>query len=662
VDANTDTDVITVRSYITKQLANNPLDCAAGQGIITVNSFSHGFKPGDYVLIIGSKNIGGISSSLINGLHVVDVLDTDTFTFEVNDRASEAASGGGATVKTGKPSGFRLMFDTSNSLIVNHLGFADEDSSELLGTSATAITTKALTATGIQEISSEYIEITSNAHGLYQCNEREIFSISQDTSGVFITTTDKHGLGLITEVHVRYDNCVPPINRKGYVRVMGDYTFILLSVYVNDITAGTGTLKYGGDQVVLRTINASGISDQNNYYVENVSANTFRINRGNAQEITTDTLVIGTTQIFVDHAIHGFNTIQSITDGGGNRALIITQTPHELVGKKTLGATYTTNIINTVDITFVDPHLLQAYDVVNISNSTGTDINGTYPIQLVDAYTFRFTVIGGSLVDGTCTVNTGDFIVFTGTNSVPSIDTNINSNVKYYIDVVSATSFYIDTGFTITTAGDSGIIGRNQDISLHRVVADKPGGDSIGGIPLNQINHTYHHVDKIIDENRYMIRVGAFSTSTFIGGGDNIVVSSQKHGYRVFQSNTYDGAETGALYKSISLEGENYLYLISNGLSAVYSPGNEKLGDVFAKLLLSEPPGVMIFDGFISAPLDFNPPISTINSFSFDFKRRDGYNFNFNNTDLSFSIRITEIVDIIEGTGLSSRTGTSDVY
>jgi hypothetical protein len=366
--------------------------------------------------------------------------------------------------------------------------------------------------------------------------------------------------------------------------------------------------------------------------------------------------------VFVNHLNHRFNNIQSITDGGGNRALITTQTPHNLIGTKFLSCSYSTTVINTVGITTPTAHGLSTSDIVQISASTGTVINGDYYVQVVDATNFRITYIGGAPVSGTCNVNVGNTTVFTNTNSVPSIDTNNLGEVKYYVDVVDATSFYVDVGFTITTPGTMGILGRDQKVSIHRVVADKPGGDTIGGIPLNNINHSYHKIEQIVDENQYMIRVSGYATASYSGGGSEVVVSSQIHGYRVFQSNTYDGQETGILYKSISLEGENYLYLVCNGLRAVYSPGNESLGDVFAKLLLSEPPGLMIFDGFISAPLEYNPPLAFINSFTFDFKRQDGYNFNFNNTDLSFSMRITEIVDTIGGTGISSRTGTSDIY
>jgi hypothetical protein len=116
VDVNLDTDVMVFRSYITKQLQGNPLTVIGGSGIVTVNSISHGYKAGDYVLIIGAKSTGGLTPSLLNGLFVIDVLNSDSFTYEINERASETANGGGTTCKTGTPSDFKLIFDTAKSI------------------------------------------------------------------------------------------------------------------------------------------------------------------------------------------------------------------------------------------------------------------------------------------------------------------------------------------------------------------------------------------------------------------------------------------------------------------------------------------------------------------------------------------------------------------
>jgi hypothetical protein len=139
-------------------------------------------------------------------------------------------------------------------------------------------------------------------------------------------------------------------------------------------------------------------------------------------------------------------------------------------------------------------------------------------------------------------------------------------------------------------------------------------------------------------------------------------MSSSSHGKRTFQSNTFDGTDTGVLYKSISLEGENYLYITSPGLQTVFAPGNEIVGDIFSRLVLSEPPGHMLFNTFVSVPKEFNPPLRSLKEIKLEIKRSDGILFNFNDMDYSVSLRVVEIIDRIVDTEFSSTTGTSDLY
>ena len=145
-------------------------------------------------------------------------------------------------------------------------------------------------------------------------------------------------------------------------------------------------------------------------------------------------------------------------------------------------------------------------------------------------------------------------------------------------------------------------------------------------------------------------------------GGSNTVITSNIHGYRNFQSNTFNGEELGVLYKSISLEGENYIYLTSPGLQTVFVPGNQGLGDVFSRIVLSEPPGNMLFNTFVTVPKEFNPPLRYLKEISFKVKRTDGILFNFKDIDYSLSLRIIEVVDRIINSEISSSTGTSDLY
>ena len=662
VDISLDTDVMSFRSYITKQLSTGPISTSIGTGVVSVTSLAHGYKTGDYVLMIGVKNIGGLVASLLNGLFQVTVVNSDSFTYEVNERASAAAEGGGATVKTGKPSEFRLIFDIAESLIVNNIGFPNEDSSQFIGVSETPVSTKVLSITDAQIVGG-YVRFSSVSHELEGANITTITNISTGVTPT-VTTSTNHNLGSKEEASITYIHTNPVLNGFYSITVTGNKTFILNTVDVVSNSGGTGSVKGGGDRIQLQGFRSIPSILDNIYVVENVTANTFDIETAltSIQISSISETIIGTEQVFILHPGHGFNSLTSIVASGTTKGLITTLTNHGLDGTKYESVTAESIILNTVDITIVG-HGFSTSDTVFITNSvTSPSINGTYVIQVVDLDIFRISFIGGVVAPATCDVNIGSTVVFSNTDSVPDISTDVNGNTEYYIHKISDNQFEIDTGFIITTPGTTGIVGREQKISLHRVESSEIGGDNLGGIPLDILNHNYHNVEKIIDEDNYMMRVGRYAKFNVSSGSSNTVVSSQIHGFRTFQSNTYNGEDSGVLYKSISLEGENYMFLVAPNLHTVYSPGNETVGDIFAKILIDQPPGVMMFDSFISAPRIFNPPLASLKSIEISMKRQDGYLFNFNNIDYSLSLKVTEIVDQIEGSNISSRTGVSDIY
>lgn len=665
VEVNSDTDVITFSSYETTQLPQNPLEVDQGSGIITVNSPGHGFKSGEYVLLLNSKNLAGIPADLINQLHLITFASSNLFKIEVNDRASSStASAGGTTVKSGRPSDFRLLFDTANSRIVENIGFPSEDSSFFLNTvSKTPLTTKTLSVDSIQKIGN-YLRFTCPLHGLYSSSSYTITNITTG-SRVIATTSVNHNLSDTTIGHVYYEHSTPPLDNYFSIISTSNNTFEIEHLTLTSNTGGTGVLKVNGDSIKLLNLKTTPDITNNEYPIENVTLNTFDI-LTKAIDLQMDTISstkVLTKQVFVNHLGHGFNNITSIDPSGSTKALITTRFAHGLVGKYFTGVSKEDgSVLNTVDITFLSPHGLSEGDAITITNSTSGSIDGgPYYIQVLDSTMIRIPFVGGTFI-GTCDVITGDTVIFSNTNSVPRIEIDSGGDVLYNINVINSTQFEITTGFQITTPGTFGLTDRDDEVTLHRIMSPVPGSSYFTGVPLSSLNSVFFKIIDIIDADNYMIYINDFPVETISAGGDSIVVSSKRHGYRKFQSNTVNGETTGVLYRSISLEGENYLFLISPNLDTVFSPGNAKLGDIFAKLLLNESPGLVIFDGFISAPKLFNPPMTELKELKFSIVRQDGLLFNFNNTDFSISLKVTEIVDMIADTAISSRTGTSDLY
>lgn len=736
VKVNLDTDVMTLDSVRTTQLPNNSLSTIAGSTTITVNQNGHGFKTGDRVKMIGVKNTAGIIASNLNGDFIVNVLDFNTFTYEVIIRASDTLDGGGNTIRTGKDAPFRLLFDTENTKIQFNTGFPDENSSEYIGTS-NPITTKALSISDVNIISPTKLRFTTTEnHELVPVQIRPISNISIGNNPT-ITTSIPHDIELPVRVTLRNTNSIPPINGTFFGVPTGIFTFILQGLQVMS-PGTTGELLYGPDIIkIFKLQTVPSILIDPIYFIENVPApNQFDITfRTTSVDIETipDT-IIGTSQVFINHPSHNFNELSSITALNGTFANIKTYLPHNLVGSRTLLVALTDGPVstNTVDI-LLPKHGLSTSDQVIIRDSTSDPIvNGTFKIQVVDSNTIRFNFIHDTFIDGTATILTGDTAVIThsnslpringsfslhnrelisniaagiltsvittttinnwsvgdivtisGSNSFPSIDglhtiQSIISPVSFEIDlvdevvssgtegiVINNNRFEIETGFLINSPGSNpaGILGRNNQVIHYRIEGEAFGSDNIGDIQLNVLNGNVRTVDRLIDNNNYMIRVtGEFASKTLTSGGINVRVSSTNHGLRPIQANTDTGTPAGALFRSISLEGENYVYLTSQSdnveLNSVLNTAN--ISNTFAKILLSESPGNMMFNSFISEPKVFDNPIAKIDTMRFQIVTPEGFLFNFNDIDYSFTLRITELVDQLEQAFISSRTGNTE--
>ncbi len=272
----------------------------------------------------------------------------------------------------------------------------------------------------------------------------------------------------------------------------------------------------------------------------------------------------------------------------------------------------------------------------------------------------------------------GDIVSITETNSTPDINGNhtiqtILSTTSFEIDlinsvvspgnfgiIVNKTRFEIETGVILTSPGinPAGIIMRDHKVIHYRIEPKINSENHIGGLPLSILNGTERPISKLINVDNYLLRVEDFANETVIGGGENVRVSSRIHGFRSIQANTFSGTSEGTLYRSISLEGQNYLYLVCPGLDTVLNSSN--IPNVFAKILLSESPGLMIFNSFVSTEKEFDYPIPKLDTLDLKILTPEGYLFNLNDINYALSLEITELADYLENTYVSSQTGSSE--
>jgi len=135
VSIDTITDIVSISSF-NLILLSNSLNSIAGTGIITVTHTAHGFQSGLKIEIANATRVGGIEKDLINGPHVVDRIDDDSYRFDLSDDTfgtgtgivaskTQAAVGGDITVGTGIS--FKLLWKTYTNTPGELLGFSSED-------------------------------------------------------------------------------------------------------------------------------------------------------------------------------------------------------------------------------------------------------------------------------------------------------------------------------------------------------------------------------------------------------------------------------------------------------------------------------------------------------------------------------------------------------
>ncbi len=247
-------------------------------------------------------------------------------------------------------------------------------------------------------------------------------------------------------------------------------------------------------------------------------------------------------------------------------------------------------------------------------------------------------------------LETGQKVRISGSNSIPSIDTPATSSGAYIVTKINATTFSVPMPFALIglpwTDGTFGVIGMSNDFNLY-------GASDVGGI-LSTVLNKKHTVREVVDEDNFTFYIQNVFALTSDRGGGTIFISSLIHGFNGVQQNT----KNDVLYRSINLEGENYCFLTCPLLGTIMNTG--KVENIFARVSLTESPGAMIFNEFNSTPKFFEEALlPELNELEFSIVNYNNNLYDFNDLDYSFSLEITEIVEELPETNISSRTGQS---
>jgi hypothetical protein len=734
-----DTNVITLESVITNLLDANPIRTIAGSTIIQVYSVGHGFKTGEIVLMIGALSSSGILGSTLSGNFAITVLDYNNFTYEINVPATVTIAGGGNNVKTGKQAPYKILFDTANTLIQNNLGFNNEDTSGYIG-SNNPITTKTIVISDAEITGVNTITITTDVpHLLTAASIIDITNITESNAAnrIEVTVASPHLIELPIRVTARYTNSYPSIDGEFIVYPTSPTSFFVYKKFVG-VAGNSGKLVYGDDLIQLQGIYTTPIlSNVPFFYIDNVVNSTqFDINFSalHINEIDVGAQV-NTNHLYINDASHGFNNISSITSYDSEYTIIRPQFDTTIFGRllhdaSTIDGPFESNSVDLI----IPNHGLSTSDIIKITNSTSNpSVNGTHAVEIISDDQIRINVVQVIFTPGTSTVEYGDSIIITNSNSLPKIDgnyriinkkniTNISSgttettitidndqfgwaigdNIDIYgtdttpvlsgafeiLQIVSSTefkialttplvtsgstgtvinnsTFVIRTNKTLITPGNSGILGTEQDVILYRVESDDLNGYTLGGMRINEINGVKFNIKSLIDTDNYLIKViGTYATSTVTSGGNNVYVSTKNKGFYSMISNTVDSSTDTNLARSINLAGEYYMYFTSPGITDKGTiprimSSSKAVDEIFAQLLLSESPGLMIYNSFVTAPFIFNPLLPSIENMHFKTVTKGGFPFNYNNVDFAFTLQITEVIDRLDNSLVSSRTGNT---
>lgn len=357
--------------------------------------------------------------------------------------------------------------------------------------------------------------------------------------------------------------------------------------------------------------------------------------------------------------------------------------------------TYTIQVVSTDTIRINMVHTTFSSGTCSVVFGEFLTLTDTNSLPKIDG-TYRIinklyiTNITTGIVDSTITVSentidwsVGDTVTITGTDTTPVLSgtfiiDSIVSPTQFKIlipeqifttgsvgIVINRSTCVIQTNKSLINPGSRGIIGTDQDIIMYRISSDDLYGDTIGGININDLNGTKLTVSSLIDKDNYLVKIiGSYANKTISSGGDNVYISSKNKGFKSMISNTVDSTINTKLARSIDLSGEYYMYFTSPGITDKGTTpriisSSTAVSEIFAQLLLSESPGLMIYNSFVTAPFIFNPLLPSIEYMHFKTVTKGGYPFNYNNTNFAFTLQITEIVDHLDNSFVSSRTGNN---
>jgi hypothetical protein len=651
ITLDNETDIVSFTSLTLIQLINDPVETLSGTGTIKIRSQNHGFVTGELVYIIGCKTISGISSTVLNGSFIITVINDTYFQYEINVNAADTSIGGGNTVKTGKEAPFQFLFGDYPLTVAQNIGFPVENSSERINTFIKSIN-KFYQVQIILDVPHNF---TSDSNFIGQVCNIDISNTTPSIDGQRVITEIINSTTFLISVNSNLD--FPSFN-SGIVtfnsivyNIISISNFATDAILIETFAYHNYTLSDIGTLYTISNTQTTPVLDGLFKITSVFSPTQFIIAGTLLANSSVSTPGLGGYLPRHNPLISTIVNISNVIKNTNNTTIICNQV-HNL---KTNQEIMIYNLVTSPEITlksvtviaiidtfsFIIDFKIDSFDQSSLTNANfGINIltlsfpnhgfneihniyNGLLNIILID------TLLPHNFING-------QIVRITNTNCVPSIDGS------YIITVVDSDTFSINLPH-ITTVGTYGIIGKSNDFSLYSV-------NSFSGISTSMLNNNKFSISEIIDINTFSFKIGnAFTKTNATGGGDNIFISSLKHGFSGTQNNT----KNNILNRSINLQGENYSFICSTQLSNMVNTGPVK--NIFARVLLDQSPSNVVFN-FLSNPKTFDlSPLPQLDSLTLSVVNYDNTLYEFNDLDYSMALEITELISTSNAFNLSSQ-------
>lgn len=325
---------------------------------------------------------------------------------------------------------------------------------------------------------------------------------------------------------------------------------------------------------------------------------------------------------------------------------------------------------NVYQISLISTEFVNSEQIIK-GSSFGTGQNNIVKIQLEGSDT---TIYTQELIEGNYDANTFSKMVQTELSKIVTNSGQLTFECETSIDTGKLTlKNFLRTNLSkaFSVSQDSNIITvthSNHGFSTGQIIKilNATNADTIVSTDINNKEHTI----TVISSNSYRFSVASTAQRTASGKGGKTIQILKPQSYKLLfsQVNTssllFGFTETDTIFSTVhtgtllvDLSGDDYFYMCSPQLSDTVKDDGI-VEDVFAKILLNQAPGNILYDTFVSNPkVYYDTPLKFIDRIEFIFKEPNNTLFFMNNLEHSFSLRIDEVIEIIENTNFSSRTG-----